>query len=220
MQKFLFSIALVFLGVASSVVAEEEAQPLDPGYEGVHGMVLVSKASTLYAYHMPTYSKPHDAQILYKVGSKMPAVTYLVKDAEMVTIKPQPFNLQRLMRGERLKIVADVYMGHFERGGMLTYEKVELSFDEQLYVRMLNDIEKSSIRQKYDSVSVGTKERILIHQLTEAPSFDHLVLLYEDLSCITEFDTRAVVPGESELLNRLSFCGPMKPLYFETMDFQ
>ena len=119
-----------------------------------------------------------------------------------------------------MTIVADVYMGHFERGGMLTYEGVEINFDEQLYLRMLNDIESSSTRQKYDSVSVGKKERILIHQIKQAPSYDHLVLFYENLNCMTDFVTSSPVPGQNELLNRLMFCGSMKPLYYETQDFQ
>ena len=215
----LFSL-IGILAVGFSAIAEEQQEPLDPAYVGVHGMVLVSKASTLYAYHMPLYAKPHDAQILYKVGSKMAPVTFLVKDADLVTIKPEPFNLQRLMRGESMKIVADVYMGHFERGGMLTYEGVEFNFDEQLYFRMLEDLESSSTRQKYDSVSLGKKERILIHQITQAPSYDHLILFYQQQSCMTDLVTSSPVPSQNELHNKLTFCGPMKPLYFETHDFQ
>ena len=220
MYKILSLIGLLVLGCSAQAEDEQKPEPLDPAYEGIHGMVLVSKASTLYAYHMPLYHKPHDAQILYKVGSKMAPVTFLVKDADLVTIKPEPFNLQRLMRGESMKIVADVYMGHFERGGMLTYEGVEFNFDEQLYFRMLDDIESSSTRQKYDSVSVGKKERILIHQITQSPSFDHLVLFYQNQNCMTDIITSSPVPGQNELHNKLTFCGPMKPLYYETHDFQ
>lgn len=220
MKKIVSFIGLVMLSL-SAFAEDEKNKPLDPGYEGIHGMVLVSKSSTLYAYHLPLYKKPHDAQILYKVSSKMAPVTYLVKDADLVTIKPKKFNLQRLIRGESMKIIADVYMGHFERGGMKTYENVEFNFDEQLYVRMLDDkIDASSTRHRYDSVSVGKKERILIHQIKQAPSFDHLVLLYDSVSCMTDLVTGSAVPRESELISRLSFCGRMKPLYFESQDFQ
>lgn len=214
---------LVALGMMLSfaVVAEDEKpKPLDPGYEGIHGMVLVSKSSTLYAYHMPLYQKPHDAQILYKVNSKMAPVTYLVKDADLVTIKPKKFNLQRLIRGESMTIIADVYMGHFERGGMLTYEGVEFSFDKQMYVRMLKDLPESGKRQKYDSVPVGKNERILVHQINKAPSYDHLILFYQNLNCMTDILTSSAVPAQGELINKLSLCGSMKPLYYETQDFQ
>ena len=220
MNKLLSLLMVAMLPLSVFAEEPEQPKPLDPAYMGTHGMVLVSKSSTLYAYHMATYEKPHDAQILYKISSKMSPVTFLVKDADLVTIKPKPFNLQRLMRGESLTLVADVYMGHFERGGMLTYEGVEINFDEQLYLRMLDDIEASSTRHKYDSVPLGKKERILIHQLKKAPSFDHLVLLYEDLSCMTDLVMGSAVPGQNQLLNRLMFCGSMKPLYYETQDFQ
>lgn len=201
-------------------MAQEDAPaPLDPSYEGIHGMVIFNNASALYASHMPLYRKPHNAQLIYKVEAKDPALIFLVRDADLVTIKPEKFNLQRLMRGEQLTVKADVYIGHFERGGSLTYEQIELTFTEQKYLRMLEELGEPTSLQVYDEVELKKGLRILVHQIQGAPSYDHLILLYQNIGCITQVDTGEALPTEQMLINRLSFCGSMKPLYFESQDF-
>lgn len=222
MNKFRSFIAILLLSFNVMAQDEEAAkpEPLDPAYMGVHGMVVVNNGSRLFASHLPLYHKPHNAQIIYKLDSKSPALTYLVRDADLVTIKPERFNLQHLIRGEELSVKVDVYMGHFERGGMLTYEDVEVTFSKQVYLRMLTDIENASIKQTYDSVPLRGNARLLIHQIQSSPSFDHIVLFYENLNCVTEFNTSSSVPAQNELISRLSICGSMKPLYFETQDFR
>ena len=216
-------LVVVILFFNSIVLAEEEAtepQPLDPAYMGLHGMVLMNNGSNLFASHLPTYDKPHDVQIIYSIDVSDAALLFLIRDAHMVTIKPKPFNLQRLMRGESFTVKADVYMGHFEREGMLTYENMDIVFDEKLYLRMLDNPQNSHIRQTYDSVMLKNNQRMLVHQIQKAPSYDHLVLLYDDVNCITQFGTTSAVPSQSELNNKITFCGSLKPLYYETQDFQ
>lgn len=213
-------LLLIFLFASYAIAEEKQPSPLDPSYMGEHGMVLFSQESTLYASNMPTYSKPHDAQLVYKVTTNPKIVTYLVRDADLVTIKPKPFNLQRLLRGEQMTISAEVYSGHFQRLGSLMYPEVEISFDEQLYVRKLDNVEPAGLRQTYDSIDLGGKGRILVHRIKAAPSYDHLVLVYDKLSCITEFFASAYVPPANELHSRLSYCGSLKPLYYEERDFR
>lgn len=218
---FLIVVMLSFQAHAEEAV-EVKPEPLDPGYMGVHGMVVFTNGSSLYASHLPTYKKPHNAQIVYRIYSPGQHLTFLVRDADLVTIKPERFNLQELIRGNEITVKADVFMGHFERGGSNTYQDVEITFTKQVYVRMLDDfdLDVSSIRRRYDSADLNNGARLLIHQIQKAPSYDHLVLLYENVNCITQFNSSSEVPAQGELINRLSFCGSMKPLYYETQDFQ
>jgi hypothetical protein len=219
-KTLLLATILLF---SSMVLAEEEAaeaQPLDSAYMGMHGMVLMNNGSNLFASHLPTYNKPHDVQIIYSIDIPDAALLYLIRDAHMVTIKPKPFNLQRLMRGESFTVKADVYMGHFEREGMLTYENMDITFEEQLYLRLLDKPQNSHVRQTYDSVMLKNNQRILVHQIQKSPSYDHLVLLYEGVNCVTQFGTSSAVPNQSELNTKISTCGSLKPLYYETQDFQ
>lgn len=207
-----------FISLAES--APEELPPLDPAYVGVHGMVLMNNASTIFAYHLPLYHKPHDVQLLYKLDVKNIALVHLVRDNDMVTIKPKPFNLQRLMRGEKVALEADIYIGHFERDGMLVYKNMTLNFAEQLYMRKLDDVKPSSNQQEYDVVSYRKSNRIYIHRLQQAPSFDHIIHIDVNAGCLTKFNTSSPVPKRTELQYKFLNCGTMKPFYFETEDFK
>ncbi|MFT5312285.1 MAG: hypothetical protein ACI8Z9_000762 [Paraglaciecola sp.] len=200
--------------------APDHTLPLDPKFMGVHTMVLMDNESTLFASHLPSYNLPHNAQILYSVLVDNPPLLRLVRDADFVSIKPKAFNLQRLIRGGELTLNADVYMGHFERGGKLIFENMDITLKEQLYLRMLDKLEAPSGIQKYDTVLLKDNQKILVHQIQAPPSYDHLILFYDDVNCITQFPTRSAVPAQDKLNQKLSFCGSMKPLHYATEDFK
>lgn len=213
---------VVFIGFLclSLFATGDDDAPLDPAYEGRQGMVIVNKGSNLYVSNMPTYNMPHNAQILYKLELRELSLIQLVRDADMVTILTQPINLQRLIRGEKVTVLADVYLGHYDRGGMQVFKDLPITFNKPLYARMLDELESKDRKQRYDAVEVGNNEYILIHQIQTPPSYDHLVLATDYVSCIKEFDTGSAVPKENELIRRLMNCGPLKPLYFETEVFK
>lgn len=219
-MKKLFMGILILLSQIS--FAEEEAKelpPLDPAYMGVHGMALFTQGSSIYASHMPLYHKPHDVQLLYKLDNNNLALLQTIRDGDLITIKPQPFNLQRLMRGEKMVLNVDLYSGHFERDGMLVYENIPMTFDKKLYVRSLDDIEPSSNKQAYDVVSLRQNYKLYIHRISQAPSYDHIIGIDIEAGCLNRFNTSSPVPKRSELQYKFLNCGTMKPLYFETKDF-
>lgn len=221
MKKILLSILLLTLSSAS--FAEEEVKelpPLDPAYMGIHSMVLFTHGSSIYASNMSLYNKPHNVQLLYKLDNSDLAVLQTVRDGDLITIKPKPFNLQRLMRGEKMVLNVDLYSGHFKRDGMLVYENIPLSFDKQLYVRTFDDIKPSSSKQVYDVVSLKNGYKFYIHQVQQAPSFDHIIGIDIEASCLDRFNTSSAVPKETELQYKFWNCGTIKPLYFETQDFK
>lgn len=199
---------------------EKELPALDPKYEGVHGMVLFTHRSTVYAYHLPLYHMPHNIQVLYKLEVKDVALLQMIRDAELVTIKPEVFNIQRLERGEEMVINADIYMGHFERGGMLMHQTRPLTFAKKLYARYINELDLSSNKQVYDVVDLKNNYKIYIHRIQQAPSYDHVIHIDVEASCLSSFNTSSAVPKRSELQFKFINCGTMKPLYYETEDFK
>lgn len=215
-------ILLISILTLNIAFAEEkkELPPLDPSWEGIHGMVLVSQGSRVFASHLPLYHKPHNVQLLYKIEMKEIAFLNLVRDAQLVTIKPQRFNLQRLIRGEKMTIIADVYMGHFERDGMVVYKDKPIVFTKQLYVREMKELDESSTQQEYGVVELRKNERIYIHKIQKAPSYDHLMYVDQSGACLPKFRTSSAVPKRSELQYKFLNCGTMKPLYYETADFE
>jgi len=201
-------------------IAEDEENlppPLDPSFQGVHGMVLAVAGQNLFAINEVTYERPSNAQVVYSLSAKNPTLFFLVRDADLVTVKTKSFNLERLIRGEEeVTVKGDVYLGHFNKGGMLTYEGVDIVFQKKLFSRDLakETLFPSSNSRVYESVPVGRKNRILIHKIQQAPSYQHLVLFYEQVGCVTSFTSTSAIPSQGEVLNRLSLCGSMKPLYY------
>ena len=219
MKKMLFGILFLLSQVSFAEDEVKELPPLDPAYMGVHGMVLFTQGSSIYASNLPLYKKPHNVQLLYKLDNNDLAVLQTVRDGQLITIKPKPFNLQRLMRGEKMVITAELYAGRFDRGGMLVYENFLLSFDKQMYVRTFDDIKPSSTKQEYDVVSLRQNYKIYIHKIQQAPSFDHILSVDLEAGCLGRFSTSSPVPKETELQYKFLNCGTIKPLYFEIEDF-
>ena len=195
-KSFILVVLLCLFCSPVSAFEQEELPPLDPKYKGVHGMVLFAHNSNVYAYHLPLYHMPHDVQLLYKIDTKDLALLQLIRDAQLVTIKPEVFNIQRLMRGEQMVINADIYMGHFERDGMVVYQQRPLNFARQLYVRELNDLVESNNVQQYDVVKIRGTEHIYIHQIQQAPSFDHVLHIDIEAGCLAKFRTSTAVPSQ------------------------
>ncbi|MDT0602704.1 hypothetical protein [Thalassotalea castellviae] len=219
MAKILFIVVSFMCSFTLSAEEAAELPPLDPGYVGVHGMVLFTKSSSIYASHLPLYHKPHNVQLIYKLENKDLALLQSVRDGDLVTIKPKPFNLQRLMRGEKMVINADVYSGHFERDGMLVYESIPLTFAKLMYVRDMVDLTDSSNKQEYDVVNINKNNKLYIHRIQKAPSYDHILHIDVEAGCLGRFNTSSAVPKENELLFKFINCGTMTPLYYENQDF-
>lgn len=219
-NTFIYTLLLPLITTSYLAVAEEKKlAPLDPKFMGIHPMVLVNNGSTIIASHLASYNSPHNLQLLYKLSVKDVALVQLVRDGGLITIKPKPFNLQRLQRGESLTINADVYLGHFERGGLLTYKNMPLNFAKKLYSRTLTELKDSSKTQEYAAVKLRKNEKLLIHKIQKAPSFDHLLIIDEVASCLLKFNTSSAIPETSELHYKFFHCGTIMPLYYETEDF-
>lgn len=218
---FKLIILLLLLCPGSQVFANDE--PATPASTvtniGSHIMVLVTFNNNVYASLLPQYRSGLDVQLVYQIDSKYVPLLHLVNDADLVTIKPQPFDLQSLIRGEKLTVKADIYMGHAEKDGSLTLPEIDLNFDTQLYLRVLEDLPPSTTTQVYDAVDLNNGRRLLIHQIQSAPSYDHLLLLLDDVSCLTTFRTTNAVAIPSEIYQKLAFCGSLKPLYYNAEDF-
>jgi len=221
MKNILLFVLLTVFSFGFYAKAEvKELPPLDPSFMGSHKMALVSHSSTIYAAVMTTYSRPSNIQLLYKIENKDLALLQTVRDGQLTTIKTKPFNLQRLMRGEKVVVMADLYAGHLDREGMLVYENIPLTFAKKLYARELDEIKESSNIQEYDVVNLNKSYKIYIHKIQQKPSFAHILHIDVEAGCLPRFRTSSAVPKEIELQYKFLNCGTMKPMYFETENFK
>ncbi|MBQ4812230.1 hypothetical protein A7985_19200 [Pseudoalteromonas luteoviolacea] len=217
-----FYCMLIFLTIGFSSVAEEkkELPPLNPAYQGEHGMVLMNRGSKIYATNFPSYKLPGDIQVVYKIDNPDVAFLNLVRDSELITIKPKAFNLQRLERGEEITVVADVYEGHYKKDGFKVYSERSIVFSDKLYSRKMKDLKPSGQWQEYDSIEINKTERIYVHKITQTPSFNHLIFVDLTSACMQRFKTSKRVPKVSELIYKFVNCGTLKQLYFDADAYQ
>lgn len=228
MMRSLFQVVVLLLGlvISNNALSDEasdgEPKPLDPDYYAEHHFVLMNGAYSLFAANIASYQKPTDVQLIYKMDYKDPTLFFLVRDADKVTVKTKPFNIERLLRGESLTVSADVYMGDYDNGGHIIYKDMDITFGDKLYSRHLNkdNLKMGTAEQRYDVIQLDAKDRLLVHLIESPPSFAHIVLLHGNNTCLTEFRTSQVVPDEMSLLRRFMTCGSLKPMHYDAKRYR
>jgi hypothetical protein len=218
MRSLLIVLAIF---ISHITIAEEavELPPVNPKYEAVHAMALVNRGAKIFALNLPTYKRPHDVQVVYQIDNPDVAFLTLVRDSDLITIKPKAFNIEHLMRGEEITITADIYEGDYRYGGHLIYESRQIVMSEPLYARSLKELDTSSKWQEYDMINLGGSERIYIHKIEQAPSFNHLIFVDLVNACMQKFRTSKNVPDVNELTYKFVNCGTLKPLYYNRDNF-
>lgn len=221
-MKYLLLTLYALLTINHLAAKEPEVKepPLDPEYQGVHGLVLMEANYKLYVANLAKYRKPHNAQIVYKIETSEEALLLMVRDADLVTLKPRAFNLERMLRGHKFKIVGDLYLGNYQKGGMKVRENVQIVLSEQLFKRKLEDLGAPTNQQTYEVVRVGNAQKLMVHHVQGSPSYAHIVYFDPDDACMNQFYTSSSIPSQSELFSRMTHCGPMKVLYYEVEDFR
>ncbi|CAH9059249.1 hypothetical protein PSECIP111951_03903 [Pseudoalteromonas holothuriae] len=214
----LFFTLLILTSLATTAEEKPEPPPLNPAYHGEHPMVLLNQGASIYAANLPTYDFPNNVQVVYKIENPGIAFLSLVRDADLVSIKPKAFNIERLMRGEEVEVTADVYSGHYGKGGSKLLSNAPIVFSKKLYSRTLNDLTPSSQWQEYDMIPVSSDGRIYIHKIQQPPSFNHLIFVDLSSACMQKFRTSKRVPPHNELTIKFVNCGSLKPLYYDTQN--
>jgi len=201
---------------------------------GSHGMVLFTDGTNLYANHLPLYRKPHDYQLIYQVNTNknQSIIDYLQGYApkssdhyltHMVTILPEPFDLNRLVNQQSLVIAATVFKGHFERGGKSWLYDVQFEFEKMLVNKQITVAENFDKRKKQQwlvrDLALKT-DRLFIHVINEKPSFDALIIgknCPDTLEAATVLTAPPIDNKSPSLLK--TPCKQQSILYYETQDF-
>jgi len=151
----------------------------------------------------------------------------LFNDNNLISLRPEPFDLNSLMEGRLPSFKADIVAGHFERGGLTQIEMASFSFKRMLLAEPIEDKNNGSFYQ----VDYSRQHSLLIHQIGKVPSFDQIVLVENksidkthrnvaEKQLITSKVTHALdINNSAEILakHELSY---VKSLYLETKDFQ
>ncbi len=147
-----------------------------------HGMLLFGRNVT-YASHLPMFHAPHDYQLLLKLKLEAKASPRVLADYEkaksdgdtLFTIEPERMDLTQVISGKKKSFSANLYRGHFERGGKVLGQ-VQLTVEKIVYSAKLKGDQTPESAQSY--LIFGEKtEYFAAHVIQAKPSFDFVAEL-------------------------------------------
>lgn len=205
---------LICLVLLSPAQAEPEHQH---SYTGSHGMVLFAAEQKLLVSHLPLYRPPHDYQLVYQIQlpqASTQSVLATLQRGDMLTVLPQNFDLMLMISAQRFTVQADIYQGHFERGGTPWLTDVTVKFEQQVFKRGLQQPGTDKLNAQYAAFSVAN-QHFLLHQIMGAPSFDQIIRV-----SATPAQLNLAAPDAATAISLLQAQGlKVEQLYLETQDF-
>jgi hypothetical protein len=151
----------------------------------VHGMFAFGE-KTLYLSHLPMFSAPHDEQAIFEAlfdSKGMTAYAFAKKSNpdQMVTIVPEPFSLLAMI-AHPASFKADLYMGHFERGGQKIASGIKVKIVKVVHAHHLGEPSPDSEKE----IHFGEPgEMYEAHFISAAPDFDQIDRITSDSKSMT-----------------------------------
>jgi hypothetical protein len=160
--------------------ASARAETPQPDRPSIHGMLIVGE-KTLFLSHLPLFHSPHDYQVLlearFRSNSGDPRRLYAEDRArtgeKIYTLVPERFVLPEQVTGRR-SFKADIYRGHFERGGVPIAKGVTVDILRVVHFRKLTPRAERPRQLEYVLFGKGD-EVFLAHRVIAPPDFDQVL---------------------------------------------
>lgn len=143
----------------------------------VHGMLLFGNQSD-YASHLPMFHSPHDYQLILKLkltdapGAGVLATyrSHQARGETLFTIEPEVMDLTQVINGDKKTFRAQLYLGHFERGGK-PIGKIQVGVEKIVFSSKLKP--SSPATRFHEHLLFGQDgEYFVAHLIQGKPSFD------------------------------------------------
>lgn len=167
---------IVSLSVLFSLQAT--AQHHHPERPSTHGMLAFGKKKTYFS-HLPMFHAPHDYQVIFEGETDIDLNEIKASAAAqntIITIMPERFTMAGFTQKPH-PFKADVYLGHFERGGQLAKKSVTVTPTKMIYAKKFD-----GIRLPFDQhVFFGEGDEFFAaHVISAAPDFDMISEAYKE----------------------------------------
>jgi len=177
---------LFFLQVLSTQAQHHQDKP------SVHGMTLMG-TEKIYASHLPMFHSPHDYQIILQLKFTDEVKAKYLKELQanpqevLYTLEPEVFVLPEMIQKTK-KFKANLYRGHFERGGVKFLENVYVEIAQVVYFKKF-DGNSRSVNLQYILFG-NAKEQFMAHLIAAKPDFDENLIVTVKNSKIVEYLTK------------------------------
>jgi hypothetical protein len=170
-------IVMIGLLLAAASARAETPQPDRPS---VHGMLIVGE-KTIFLSHLPLFHSPHDYQVLlearFRSNGGDPRRLYAEDRArtgeKIYTLVPERFVLPDKVTGRR-SFKADIYRGHFERGGVPIAKGITVDLVRVVHFRKFTPRAERPRQLEYVLFGKGD-EVFLAHRVIAPPDFDQVL---------------------------------------------
>jgi hypothetical protein len=204
---------------------------------GHHGMVLFGGQNALFASHLPMFHAPHDAQVVLEIDLGDAKIAHALRAAlqarpRLWTLNPEAFALSDLSSGKISSFQADLVRGHFERGGKVVYEAVQVRVKRVIFHAVLSALYTTKSFAYYQIIAIDNTAFMFKH-IDQRPDFDHIVgLVLNGEKSLTKTTpivlklpiTGAEQPSSERLQTMLDQAGVAakvaEQVYFETGDLR
>jgi hypothetical protein len=172
MKKFILISLLMFLNsFASAQMLHHHDHP------AVHGMLMVGQ-SKIYLSHLPMFHPPHDYQVVVEAELSQPGLkAYLAShassDESIYTLVPEPFVLPDMIQNPH-PFSAQIFKGHFERGGVMIADNVTVNIKKVIYFKQFSPNDVKPKDPEFISFGEGP-EQFLAHVITTKPDYDQIL---------------------------------------------
>lgn len=165
-------LTALFLYLSTVATAQSVHYPDRPS---THGMMLMG-SKVIYASHLPMFHSPHDYQIISILElSKDDQAKYMLDKENhpnelIYTIEPETFVLPEMINHTKT-FKANIYRGHFERGGEKFLENITVKIGQVIYYKQFD---KKCIKpENLQYLLFGNaQEQFLVHRISASPDFD------------------------------------------------
>ncbi|WP_444957203.1 hypothetical protein [Microbulbifer sp. ZKSA002] len=216
MKNILLFLALT---ISSSVCFTQSSLAQSDNSVGIHGMALFTVGGQIIAAHMPLHGGKHSHQVILELETDdQEEVQNLLKRNELVTLLPDEFSLRELREGKLNAFNAELFTGHFERGGKLALQAVTFRVTSRLMDSPLTRTENGHYQ-----LILLENSTLLVHEIASTPSFDQILLVSTGHNFSSDIYSSSLKPlSKDSWPKSLTKAGIhyKEELYFESQDFQ
>jgi hypothetical protein len=203
-----YSVSLLFFFFITLSNAQHHNVSADK--PSTHGMLIFGKEK-IYASHLPMFRSPHNYQIILELELDSKTKKLFVADQNnnpeynTYTIEPETFVLPDMISNPK-SFKANLYRGHFERGGKKIASDVVVSIKQVIFYEKFNPDEVKSATTNF-IIFGNAKEQFMVHELTNKPDFEQILEVKTDLATLIKNKNYSLITVDKSGNNPIGVAG-------------
>jgi hypothetical protein len=177
MKKYYCLITLLAF-ISISTFAQHNHTVIITDKASTHGMLFFG-TDKIYASHLPMFRTPHNYQIIIELTLDKVTKQKFIADQKLhpeftaYTIEPEEFVLPDMINAKG-SFKANLYRGHFERGGIKIADGLNIKITNIVYFKKFDETAEKQTQANF--LVFGTsKEQFAVHQISNKPDFEQIL---------------------------------------------